>query len=109
MNSYDITIDQGATFTLGIQLIQNGSALSLTGSNALAQLRKDSGTPILATFSSVTAGSTAGYLSINLTDTVTKALPAGVFHYDVLLTKADSTKSRVLGGKATVSPAISLT
>jgi hypothetical protein len=107
-STYDLTIDQGATFALGIQLNENGSAMSLTGASALAQIRKDPGSALLATFSSVTNGTTAGYMSLGLTSSVTQSITPGIFHYDVLLTKAAGTKIRVLSGKATVSAAISL-
>jgi len=106
--NYDLTIDQCATYALGIQLNENGSAMSLTGASVLAQIRKDPGTTLLATFASVTNGTTAGYVSLSLSDTTTKALPSGIFHYDVLLTKSGGTKIRVLSGKATVTPAISV-
>jgi len=107
-STYDLTIDQGATFALGIQLNENGSAMSLTGASALAQIRKDPGSALLATFSAVTNGTTAGYMSLGLTSSVTQSITPGIFHYDVLLTKAAGTKIRVLSGKATVSAAISL-
>jgi hypothetical protein len=47
-------------------------------------------------------------MSLSLTSSVTQSITAGIFHYDVLLTKAAGTKIRVLSGKATISPAISL-
>jgi hypothetical protein len=107
-STYDLTIDQGATYALGIQLSENGSAMSLTGASVLAQIRKDPGSSLLATFTAVTSGTTAGYMSLSLTSSVTQSITPGIFHYDVLLTKAAGTKVRVLSGKATVSPAISL-
>jgi hypothetical protein len=106
--TYDITIDQGATYNLGVSLNENGSPMSLTGSSVLAQIRKDSGTALLASFTTATSGTTAGVVSLTLADSVTKNLSPGIFHYDVLLTKSGGTKIRILEGKVTVTPAISV-
>lgn len=107
-STYDIIIDQGATYALAVSLKENGSSMSLTGSSVLAQIRKDSGTALLASFTASTSGTTSGVVSLSLSDSVTKSLPPGVFHYDVLLTKSGGTKIRILEGKATVTPAISV-
>ena len=104
----NIFIDQGATFTTTVTVTDaNGDAVNLSGYSVAAQIRK--------TFLSSTATSfttafvdprTTGKITLTLTDTQTAALEAGRFVYDVVITSADGTKTRVVEGQVTVNPSV---
>ena len=104
----NIFIDQGADFTTTLTVTDsNGDALNLTNFTAAAMIRK--------TFLSSTATSfttafvdprTTGKITLTLTDTQTAAFEAGRFVYDVVITAADGTKTRVVEGQVTVNPSV---
>ena len=49
---------------------------------------------------------TTGKITLTLTDTQTAALEAGRFLYDVVITAADGTKTRVVEGIVTINPRV---
>jgi hypothetical protein len=111
-STYNINIDQGATYTLAISYKDsNNAAINLTNYTAAMQLR--------ATYSSVDAvlslsspsngivitGAT-GLISITITDTQTAALSANSFVYDLEITSPSNVKTRLIQGSATISPEV---
>ena len=104
----NIFIDQGANFSTTLTINDStGSALDLTNYTAIAQIRKS---PSSSTSVSFTAAfvdpRTSGKITLTLTDTQTTALEAGRFVYDVVITAADGTKTRVVEGQVTVNPSV---
>lgn len=109
-NRYDLTIQQGATFSIvATWADSNGSAVNLTGYTAAMTLRSAynaTGTVLyLATGGSgITLGGTAGTITITAAATATAALTApstGV--YDLELTTG-ATVYRLLEGGFTITP-----
>jgi hypothetical protein len=108
-NRYDLTIQQGATFSIVATWAgSNGSAVNLTGYTAAMTLRDSyaaTGTVLyLASGSGITLGGTAGTITITAAATATAALAApstGV--YDLELTTG-ATVYRLLEGGFTITP-----
>lgn len=102
--TYDLIIDQGADFSLGLALTDGGVAVDLTGYSGRAQMRsKKSSAAIAATFVVTVTSEVGGTITMTLTNAVTAALSPGVYFYDLeIYTAADALVSKLLFGKATV-------
>ena len=103
----NIFIDQGSDFSLTVD-VQNalGNALDLTGYTIAAQMRKTYGsTNASATFSTSHNGA-YGQVVMQLTDSVTQALDAGRYVYDLNITSGAGDKTRVVEGQAIVTPGV---
>ena len=102
-------IDQGATYSKQITVYENdGTTIqNLTGYTATSQLRKNytstAYTTILATIQSP---ATNGVIVISLTAVQTAALKSGRYVYDVQITAADATVTRVREGVITIRPEV---
>ena len=105
----NLFIDQGADFTTTVTINDStGSALDLTNYTALAMVRKSYASTTATTFTSTFASDrTTGQITISLTDTQTAALESGRYVYDLIITDASGTKTRVVEGIATVNPSVS--
>jgi len=105
--TYDIRIDQGSDFSLGVTLKDdNNAALDLTSYSARAQLRpKRNSTTLTASFTcSLNSPPTDGYVSMEMSNAVTKLITAGTYYYDLeIYTANDGYVQRVLEGKARVT------
>ena len=114
--SYDIIIEQGATFTLNLLYRDDaGTPFDLTGYSARMQVRETfaSETALLSLSSSagggITLGGAAGTISIEASDEATAAIPTrqsiyGV--YDLELVAGDGKAFRLLQGNAEVRPEV---
>jgi hypothetical protein len=108
-NTFNITINQGATFELTITWKDSaGTAIDLTGYTARMQVREtySSTTPIvsLTNGAGITLGGAAGTIAIVISATTTAALAApfsGV--YDLEIVSAGGVVTRLVQGTATVS------
>lgn len=99
-----LVIDQGTDFTANIELEDNsGSTYDLTGYTVAAQMRKNYTSSSAVTFSTTTNGS-GGTVFLSLTNTQTSAIEPGRYLYDVEITSAGGTKTRVVEGIVTVTP-----
>ena len=102
-------IDQGSTFSKQITVYEtDGTTVqNLTGYTVAAQLRKNytstAYTTILATIQSPPTG---GIIVISLTAVQTAALKSGRYVYDLQITAADTTVTRVLEGVITIRPEV---
>ena len=102
-------IDQGSTYSTPITVYQDdGTTIqNLTGYTASSQLRKNytstAYTTILATIQSP---ATNGVIVISLTAVQTAALKSGRYVYDVQITAADATVTRVREGVITIRPEV---
>ena len=103
--TYNITIDQGADFTLNFTVKEDGTAKNLTSYSVRADLRKkkeDSAPAVQFTGSVVNASN--GTAKIVLTNVQTKALTAGLYFYDIeIFTASDAEVIRVVQGTANVT------
>lgn len=105
----DLTIQQGATFSLQLTFADgNGDPIDLTGYAGAAEVRTsyDAATPV-ATLSVAVTDPTNGVMTLSLTAAQTAALTApsgGV--WDLLLTTPTGDKFRVLEGNVRITAAV---
>lgn len=107
---YDIIIDQGSDFSLGITVKDDANQpRDLTGYSARSQMRDErSSEEIAATFTcSVDPDPTTGKITMALPNSVSKNVPAGSYYYDVeIFTQNDVNVTRILQGKVRVTPEV---
>ena len=102
-------IDQGTTFSKQITVYEtDGTTVqNLTGYTAASQIRKNytstAYTTILAT---IQTPATNGVIVMSLTAVQTAALKSGRYVYDLQITAADTTVTRVLEGIITIKPEV---
>ena len=102
-------IDQGSTYSKSITVYENdGTTIqNLTGYTATSQLRKNytstAYTTILAT---IQTPATNGIIVMSLTAVQTAALKSGRYVYDLQITAADATVTRVIEGVITIRPEV---
>lgn len=105
--TYDIVIDQGADYSLGITLKDsNNVPLDLTLYNARGHLRpKKDSTSLTATFiCEVLVPNIDGKINISLSNSTTKSIEAGTYYYDIeIYTASDAYVERILQGKAKIT------
>jgi len=103
--THNITIDQGADFTLTFTVSEDGAAKNLSSYSVRADMRKtkeDSAPAAQFTGTVVTAGS--GIAKITLANSITKNLRAGHYFYDIeIFTSNDAEVIRVVQGIASVT------
>jgi hypothetical protein len=111
--SYDITIEQGATFQLSITWKDaDDNPIDLTGYTARMQVRRRhrAEDPALLSLTTengaITLGGAAGTISIVASATSTDDLPAKPCVYDIELISPGSIVYRVLEGAADVTPEV---
>ncbi len=103
----NIFIDQGTDFEVTIDVSDTSdNIIDLSGYTASAQIRKTYGsTTIAETFgTSITASN--GKVTLTLTDTQTTGLKSGRYVYDLVITDASGTKTRVIEGQAIITPGV---
>lgn len=102
--SVNIVIDQGVDFTQSFTLESSASnaATNLTGYTGKAQLRKHSASSKFYSFTVQFPDRVGGKVIISMTDEITKRIKPGRYIYDLVLTKDDGTKERVVEGSALV-------
>jgi hypothetical protein len=118
-NKYDIVIEQGATFTLAITYKDSsGSLIDLTNYDARMEVRAsyDASSALITLTSEVSGtgntsgialGGAAGTINVVISETTTKALTAPATNvYDLELVAPDGSITRLIEGKATVSPGV---
>ena len=103
----NIFIDQGATFTTTVTVTDSsGSAVNLSGYSVAAQIRKTFLSASATAFTASISNASSGEITISLSSTLTAALEAGRFVYDVVITASGGTKTRVVEGQVTVNPSV---
>ena len=100
----NIIIKQGADFsqTYTLEDSNSNSAQNLTGYTVAAKISKHHASTNQTEFSATVSNAAAGEIKLILTDVQTAALAPGRQVYDILLTKPDGTKERVVEGMALV-------
>ena len=106
---YDMTIWQGATFqrVFTWRVGTPAANVNLTGYTARMQLRTaaNAATPVLEATTEngrITLGGAAGTITLNLPATVTVALPANQYAYDLELVSGSGQVTRLIEGFTTV-------
>jgi hypothetical protein len=103
----NLYIDAGSTYSNIITVTSsNGQPLDLTGYSVASQLRKSYQSSQAFTFTSSIFNASQGKIRLQLTDLQSQAIPAGRWLYDVEITSASGSKTRVVEGIATVNPQI---
>lgn len=103
----NIFIDQGADFSITVDVSDiDGTILNLSGYTAAAQIRKTySSSSVSGTFTA-TIDAAAGQVTLSLTDSQTTAIASGRYVYDLTVTSAGSTTTRVVEGQVIVTPGV---
>jgi hypothetical protein len=100
----NIIIDQGTDFAAVIDLQTTSSApFNLIGHTVAAQMRKNYSSSTATTFNCSHNGAD-GQISITLGKAVTTVLEPGRYLYDIEITTAGGSVTRVVEGTATVTP-----
>jgi hypothetical protein len=111
--TYNVTIEQGATFRLLVEWLADGSVpVDLTGYSARMQIRPYAESDEV--FLTLDSDSSNGGISfesdwvilIEITATETAALTQYCGVYDLELESADGTVTRLLKGSVTISPEV---
>jgi hypothetical protein len=102
----NLVIDQGTTYTTDLNLTdENGDPLNLTGYSANSQIRKHYTSSNSVVFST-SINATAGVITLSLTANQTTNMVGGRYVYDVELTDASNSISRIVEGIVTVTPQV---
>lgn len=105
----DIYLNQGASFSKVINLKDSttGANSNIVGYSANSSLKRSFYSQnISANMTCVVTNATNGEITISMTYANTSNLKPGVYLYDVLVNKPDSTKERILQGKAFILPGV---
>jgi len=105
----NISVDQGTTFSTQIDLTdENDDPIDLSAYTANGQIRRwYSSSDPSATFVANTGTNTAaGILTLSLSANQTSNLEYGRYVYDVKLTDASNTITRIVEGIVTVTPRV---
>lgn len=106
--TYDLTIEQGATFSRTITVTENSSPKNLTGWTGRASFKKTYGGSKKADFNVTITDEPNGVLTMSLTaDQTSKLSGDGV--YDLEIDDGAGTVIRLLQGTVTVSPEVTTT
>ena len=83
----NLFIDQGTDFSITVDVTDSaGEVLNMTGYSAAGQIRKTyESSTVSATFTT-SINASGGQVTLSLTDTVTSALAAGRYVYDLNVT-----------------------
>ncbi len=104
---YNITISQNADFKRAFQLKQSNVVVDLTNYSFEGKIKKNFNDTESTSFSTNITNAAGGLWEISLTDTQTAALKAGDQVYDIIMTDNNGDKTRLLQGKAYISPGVS--
>lgn len=109
MDTYDLSIFQGQTFSLSLTLRDiNGTPINLAGyaiSGYLKTKYSDSGK--LTNLNVIISDAVNGVVTLNIPATGTEALPVNYAFYDIeMLNSGDGSVTKVLAGKASVFPEV---
>jgi hypothetical protein len=103
---YNLFIYQGSDYALQLTVKEDGSIKNLSGYSARAQMRSTkTATDITATFICTITNPVGGVVKIQLSNSITEAIPAGLYYYDLELytSGASPIVFRLMEGQATVS------
>ena len=101
-------VDQGSTWSKQITVYEtDGTTIqNLTGYTVASQLRKNYTSTAYTTINATNNSPTSGINIMSLTATQTAALKSGRYVYDLQITAADGTVTRVIEGVITLRPEV---
>ena len=101
-------VDQGSTWSKQITVYEtDGTTVqNLTGYTVASQLRKNYTSTAYTTNNATNNSPTSGIIIMSLTATQTAALKSGRYVYDLQITAADGTVTRVIEGVITLRPEV---
>ncbi len=103
----NLTVDQGSTFSASIDITDTeDNVLVLTGYTVAGQIRKTYDSSTAVNFTASVSNASTGEVTISLTPAQTNALVAGRYVYDVEITSAGGTVTRVIEGQLEVTPGV---
>ena len=103
----NLTVDQGTDFTMSVNVTDtDGDALNLTGFTVAGQVRRSYFSTTAVNFTCAVSNATSGIITVSLSGTQSDAMKAGRYVYDVEITNAGGTKTRVLEGQLEIMPAV---
>ena len=103
----NLTVDQGSTFSASIDITDTeNNVLVLTGYTVAGQIRKTYDSSTAVSFTASVSNASTGEVTISLTPVQTNALVAGRYVYDVEITSAGGTVTRVIEGQLEVTPGV---
>ena len=105
----NIIIDQGTDYSTVLSVTNDdGTPTNLSGYTAAGQMRKHyaSSTPTATFVITFDTDRTTGLLTVSLAKSVTNAIPAGRYVYDVEITSSGDKTTRLVEGIATVTPQV---
>lgn len=103
----NIFIDQGANYSNIITVSgTSGAALDITGYTVASQMRKSYTSSTAYSLNAVLYNAAAGQVRLTLTADQSEAIPPGRYLYDLEITSAGGTRTRVVEGIVTVTPQI---
>ena len=103
----NLTVDQGTDFSSAVDVTDSdGDPVSLVGYTVAGQIRKHYNSSTKVDFVATVSNATAGIVSLSLSAATTNAMKAGRYVYDVEITNAGGTKTRVLEGQLEIMPAV---
>jgi len=102
---HNIIIDQGSDFAIEMVIKENSIAKDITGYSVRGEIRTAKGAAtVTATFVGTVPNPSLGTLKIELSNSITKDIAAGVYWYDIeIFTAGDALVTRILEGTATVT------
>jgi hypothetical protein len=106
--TYDLLIEQGATYSQSITYKDNGVAVNLTGYTARMQVRAtlEAASALIELTTAnrrIALGGTAGTITLTISATDTAALTSGRGVYDLELVSGSGIVTRLLQGVCTIS------
>ena len=106
----NLSIDQGSDFSAEVQVEDSsGDVANLTGYTGAGQIRKTYTSSTAVAFGVTVTNAAAGLLTLTLANSVTNAMKAGRFVYDVEITKtSNGEKTRVVEGQVTINPGVTV-
>ena len=106
--TYDIVIDQGSDFAIGIAISEGGVATQIETHTARAQLRPSpTSSTKTADFTCTIVNASQGKIKMALGNTTTAAIASGKYYYDLeLVNTGNNTVTRLLQGVARVTPEV---
>ena len=101
-------VDQGSTWSKQITVYEtDGTTVqNLTGYTVASQLLKNYTSTAYTTINATNNSPTSGIIIMSLTATQTAALKSGRYVYDLQITAADGTVTRVIEGVITLRPEV---
>ena len=106
----NLSVDQGSDFSAEVVVEDSsGDVANLSGYTGAGQIRKTYTSSTKVDFGVVVTNATSGLLTLTLSNTVTNAMKAGRYVYDVEITKtSNGEKTRVVEGQVTINPGVTI-